>query len=562
MNKIIVLLTFLVLPLSYVQGQDLSSIGKGKALKVNGGISLNQILYAVDGIERRRDPYSYYMSGQLAFSIYGWSIPFSFSLSNQNSSFQQPFNQYGLHPKYKWVTSHLGWSSMNFSPYTLNGHLFLGGGVELAPEGKWSVKAMYGRLVKAVDADSLQEGAYKRMGYGLQVKYGEGTDYVSTTIFRAADDPSSVDTISSDLKPQENLVLSIEGSKKIFEGLTLSGEFASSALSRDINTEESDAANNIFQYVGGLYTPRFSSSYYHAYKGSLSYQFSVYSLGVTYERIDPGYQTLGAYYFNNDMENITAQLNWSMFAGKLNMGVNSGLQRDNLDDNKVSAMRRWLGSLNVTYSPTQKLNITSSYSNFQTYTNVRSQFESLNQLTPYDNLDTLDFTQISQNASLAVVYMMSSSKEKRESVNVNFNFQDASDKQGGVEQNSGTQFYNMNLAYNIGLTAINTSFALSINASKNKSEMAESSMIGPSLAVNRTFFDRKVRASVSLGGVNSYSNSSLTNTVINLRANGSYTLKKKHNLTLNLVTLRRTVKDESTPDFTEFTGTLGYSFNF
>src|SRR6187551_476853 len=126
-----IVLISVVSPL-FLKGQNLESIGKEKPLTVNGGISLNQIFYGSSGIESRRDPYSYFASGNINFNLYGWSVPVSFSLSNQNVTYQQPFNQYGIHPTYKWATAHIGYASMSFSPYTLSGHLFNGIGVALA----------------------------------------------------------------------------------------------------------------------------------------------------------------------------------------------------------------------------------------------------------------------------------------------------------------------------------------------------------------------------------------------------------------------------------------------
>ncbi|HEU5293074.1 MAG TPA: hypothetical protein VFU05_20655 [Cyclobacteriaceae bacterium] len=73
-----------LLPLTGI-GQNLETIGKEKPLSVSGGFSLNQIFYGVHGIESRRDPYSYYTSCNINFSLYGWSVPLSFSVSNQTS---------------------------------------------------------------------------------------------------------------------------------------------------------------------------------------------------------------------------------------------------------------------------------------------------------------------------------------------------------------------------------------------------------------------------------------------------------------------------------------------
>src|SRR5688572_13182700 len=81
-----------------VMAQNLESIGKEKPIAPSGGMSLSQIFYSVNGIESRRSPYSYFASGNVSVSIYGWSVPLSFSVSNQNTAFQQPFNQYSIHP--------------------------------------------------------------------------------------------------------------------------------------------------------------------------------------------------------------------------------------------------------------------------------------------------------------------------------------------------------------------------------------------------------------------------------------------------------------------------------
>jgi hypothetical protein len=185
-----------------VSAQSLESIGQEKPLRITGGISANQIFYAAGGMDSRRDPYSYFLSGNLNFDLYGWSVPLSFSFSNQKLSFQQPFNQYGLHPTYKWITGHIGYVSMNFSPYTLSGHLFKGVGIELAPAGKFTYSAMYGRLQKAVEADTSAEAAgeaaFRRMGYGFKVGYRNGGDYANAILFRAKDEASSLSFIPAD----------------------------------------------------------------------------------------------------------------------------------------------------------------------------------------------------------------------------------------------------------------------------------------------------------------------------------------------------------------------------
>jgi hypothetical protein len=562
-----ILFTILYVP---VAAQNLDAIGKEKPLSITGGISLNQIFYTASGINNRRDPYTYFASGNVNLSLYGWSVPLSFSLSNQNTSFQQPFNQYSLHPTYKWVTAHAGYISMSYSPYTVNGHIFLGGAVDLAPEGNWKFSALYGRFLKAVQPESDTTGlitntpSFKRMGYGFKTSYNKDGSFVDLIVFHAKDEVTSIASLPDSLEilPQENLVISLGAGKMFFDHFLLKGELASSALSRDIRAEEGEHTHPMAN-IGFLYTPRLSSSYYKAFKTSLNYQEDTYSIGVAYERIDPQYRTLGAYYFNNDLESITANGSVSLWQGKMNVAVSAGTQRDNLDKSKVSTMRRMVGSVNVNYIPNQKLNLSASYSSFQTYTNIRSQFVNINQLTPYDNLDTLNYTQISQIITATATYALSNSKERRQSINLNLNVQDAADRQGQVEQNSGSQFYNLNAGYMYNMVPQNLTVSVAFNGNINDSPAITTKTLGPTASVSKLFFDRRLRATLSSSYNNTYTNSAHVSTILNGRVNGSYTIQKKHNLNLSLAAVNRESKSEtSAQSFTEFTGTLGYSYAF
>lgn len=550
-----------------VSAQNLESIGKEKPLQISGGASLNQILYSVDGIESRRDPYSYYASGNVNFSLYGWNVPLSFSISNQNTSFQQPFNQYSLHPTYKWITGHFGYTSMSFSPYTVNGHVFLGGGVDLAPEGKFRVSALYGRFLKAVEADSANENnvpTYKRMGYGLKASYGDNGNFVDLIVFHAQDELSSVGFIpdSVGVLPEENLVMSISAGKKIFQNFFLKAELAGSALSRDTRAEEANHDTPMSK-PKFLYTPRLSSSYYKAFKTSFNYQQQGYMLGVAYERIDPLYRTLGAYYFNNDLENITVNGAMAMLQGKMNLSASGGTQRDNLDNSKVSTMRRMVGSVNVGYAPSQKLNFSASFSNFQTFTNIRSQFVDINELTPYDNLDTLNFTQVSKNATLSTLYMFGANEQKRHSVNLIFTFQDAEDTQGGSSTNAGSEFYNMNAAYALNLVPRNMTVSCSFNATVNDAPGYTSRTLGPTAALSKSFFEKKLRTTLSSSYNNTYSNGDKVNAIVNGRLKATLTVQKKHNVNLGVVVVNReSTRDGGAQGFTEYTATLGYAYSF
>lgn len=539
--------------------QDLERIGKSNPLKISGGISTNQLFCWTDGVQNRRSPFSYFLTGNLNFNIYELNIPVSFTLSNQTISVQQPFNQYSIHPTYKWLTTHIGYTSMTFSPYTLNGHIFLGAGADASPNEKWKISVMYGRLLRAVTPDTTNgrnQPAFERWGYGVKAHYGDKSKFLDLILFRAKDKISSLPYVPEtfNVLPQENLVLSIGGGASLLERFQIKYEIATSAITADTRAEKINAGNFTLE---PLFTPRTSTSYYKAMKGALNYNGKNFIVGVGYERIDPQYKTLGAYFFNNDFENITLNTNIALAEGKVNLGVSVGTQRDNLDDSKISTLKRSITSITVSFVPSQRLNVSTSYSNFLSFTNIRPLFQKINQLTPYENLDTLNYTQLSQNANANISYMVSASKEQRKSLSVNVSYVKASDTQANMPQNSGTTFLNVNTSYNINLVANNLTISPSLNLSNSNSL---GMTLGPSLTITKSSSNKKLRGSFAANGNRSYAESKLTSQILTLRLTGGYTLQKKHNLNLSLVALNRS--GAGLPAFNELTGTVGYAYSF
>lgn len=551
-----------------LMAQDLESIGREKPFSFSGALSLNQLFYASSGIAPRRAPYSYVATGNISLSLYGWNVPLSFSVSNRATTFSQPFNQYSLHPTWKWATAHAGYTSMTYSPYTVNGHIFLGGGLDLNPEGKWTFSAFAGRLLKAVEADSTttpaQTPSFQRMGYGGKISFGNGMDYMHIILFHARDDVDSIlpppDRLA--LTPQENTVVSAGAGKTILRHLALKGEVAVSALTRDLRAGKAEYDHPLAR-AGFLFQPRLSSSYYEAVKMSVDYQHQNYRIGIGYERIDPEYRTLGAYYFNNDLENITLNASLSFFQGKLSVTGSGGAQRDNIGKTKISSMRRFVGSVNTYYSPSERFSISAAWSAFQTYTHLRSRFERLTELTPYDSRDTLRFTQISQNASLTTSWRLPGAENKREVLTVNATLQEAADKQGNTQQHAGTTFYNVSVAYSLSLARQHAHVSFSINTSMNEGPYMRIRMLGPQASVQRSFLNRKLRVGLSSSYNAVHSNGLEVNRILNGRVNAVLSVRNRHQLQLSTVVARRSgAREPGSVSFTEFTSNLGYHYNF
>jgi len=114
-----------------LDAQDLSQVGRKGGVSLTGGLSAFGALYTTDLGDPRMAPLTWGLSGRLNVNIYEVQLPFSFIFSEKERDFRQPFNQFGVSPRYKWITAHIGHRTMQMSELTMSGQRFLGGGLEL-----------------------------------------------------------------------------------------------------------------------------------------------------------------------------------------------------------------------------------------------------------------------------------------------------------------------------------------------------------------------------------------------------------------------------------------------
>jgi hypothetical protein len=534
---------------------------KDNILKINGGVSTNAVFYSGDNA--RLNPFTWILSGNVNLSFFSQlNLPFSFNLNNLGGNYTYPTmpNRLSLHPAYKWVAGHIGDVSMSFSPYTLNGHQFTGAGADLTPENlPVKISVMYGRLLKATEynpEERLSVPSYKRVGYGAKALYDKNNISFGMTFFSACDNKNSLKIIpdSLNITPHKNIAMSWETGIKLIKNLTFSAEYGISLLTRDMRID-SNPRPEILAVTDAL------SSTYHALRASLNYQLGKNTLGFGYERVDPDYQSLGAYYFTNDLENFTLNYARPFFNDKLVLAANAGLQHDNLNNNKSANTQQLVGAVNLNYNPNEQLNASASYSNFQTYTNIKSQFDYINEITDYDNLDTLDFTQLSQNASLSVNWTFNKNESKKHNLNFNLNYQEAADKHGEIiGTGAASRFYNFATNYGLYFVPNNLQLNTSINLTYNTVGFDNMLTYGPSVGASTKLFDKKLTTGLSLACNISMDTRKWQNSIFNLRWNATYVILKKHNLSLVMINQNKNMRNRKAMN--DLTSTFSYMYNF
>lgn len=547
-----------------------------KKIKLTGSVNVNQVLYYSEGMQNaRRSPYNWLLSGNFGVQAYGWTLPLSFSFSNQASqyeqSYTQPFNRIGLTPYNDWLKLHIGNSTMNLSQYTFNSQ-FLGTGVEAKTPFKMNIAAVYGRLQRSVELDTSDLNKipiYKRMGFGLKLGYGDNQNFVNLIIMSAKDDKNSIalpDT--SEIRPAQNLVWSLNGGFNIAKKLVVKADFATSAVNRDmLDGSHLATGKGVFEYSDFIFRPRESTTYNNAMKGSIAYTGKKFLVGMTYERIDPNYMSLGVPYFTNDVENITVNFSTQLFDGKIQLGADLGLEQDNLDGKKISTSKRNVVNLNLTFAPSPKLNLALIYSNFTSFALMRSNFEQINQTGIDENLDTLDYAQINENLNFTANYIIGdlSNTQMQQNVNLNVAYQKASDKQGNHSTKVGSKNLNTNILYTLNFMPIGLTVSTAFNNNYYDQKGSETMTLGPTLTLVKSFLKKTLRSSLAFSWNQTKTGGEVVNEIWNVKTGGSYTIKKKHKINVSIVLLSKKTGNKEMDDqkeFLELTGTFGYIFSF
>ncbi len=540
--------------------QDLGNLKDQKPVVISGSINANLQTYATNRERPFRDPFLWTLSGNPTLSLYGVTLPFSFVVSAKNEEFRQPFNQFGLSPYYKWAKLHLGFRSLSFSRYSLNGHVFNGVGAEATP-GNWRFGVMYGRLLEPIPEDPSSvipiQPTYLRKGYSVKLGYGTYSNYLDLILFKGWDVPGSIERPTDSLlvKPQENIVFALKTRQRFFNRLTWDADVGLSGLTGNLfaggSAREDIPLDGI---ISSLFKVNYSTQFLKAINTSLALRLNFMNISLKYEHIDPEYNTMGAYFFNNDVENITVAPSWSMIKRKLRVSGSLGWQRNNLFDNRVNQTNRRIGSLRVNFIPTSKVAVTGSYTNYQINQQRRD-------LIRRDVIDSLELEQFSNNLSLTATYSFGDEKRKYTLL--------ASYSHQSVNQEMKSEALGNNDSRSISPSVTfrfkdkDSGWGFRANVSYN--DFSNSSVSSERIGFNGSA-DKQFNEKLNISGTTSFFNTKLDGadggltTRVMLRSN--YRMFENHNFSLSASLVNRNSSNERLESFSEFVGNFNYTFTF
>lgn len=544
--------------------QDITQLKKEKLATVSGTFGANTTVYTASGIPARRVPFSWMAYANVTVKLKGIDLPFSFILTEQNRDFRQPFNQFGLSPKYKNIQLHLGWRNLQYTNYTLNGHTFLGAGLDYKIN-KFSIGAMYGRFLKAIEDDSaktiLNSGSqlpfavYNRTGYSVKIGYGTDKNNISLIFLKAKDAAASlvVKPKKDVVAPAENAVLGIKAKISFLKNLEWNLDGAISGYTRDTRAAVYPIDEEpLLKKLKIVLPATISTAFFYAGESSIGFNEKQYGVKLKYQRILPDYKSMGMYFIQTDVDRKTIEGRVSNVKNTLNVNGSIGLEKDNLTNRKLATSNRSIGSLNINYNPKPAFGVSFTYMNYGT-----TQSPGLKSIS-----DTVRLDQVTNSIIVVPRYTLTKINAVHNVV-LNLSHQALNDKNRFNSDNFEMQVSNATLTYVLTLLKSNYSFDISPFYVQSKFSAGTTISKGGNLGVSKSFLKNKLSSGLSA----SYSTNTFNNTnngyTIQSRFNSAYRLDKHHKLQLQLIhVINESKAAVVSKSFNETTGTLQYSYTF
>ena len=470
-----------------------------KKVSLHGNLNLQLEYYHANQIDPRKKSFSWLINGNPSLDLFGIQIPFSFLLSNFENKFYQPFNQYGISPYYKWVKLHLGYRNLTYSPYTLAGHSMLGAGFDLTP-GKFRIGFMYGRLRRSTSVDSSMYAnpqmvrpvpVYKRLGYAMKVGYGTSKNYIDLIYFKGWDSEKSLNSCLKDsVQAAENKTIGLSAKVMLGENLSWKSEIGFSAytVNRDDSKDDNKDKNN--KWIRGVMNPfvtdKVSTHYYFAGETGLSYELKKWTSELKYKQIDPGYQSMGAYFFQSDLREFLFANKFKLDSGKLNINTSIGFQKDNLEKQKTSTSERFIGSANINYMPTIHFGVNLNYNNYGITNNPLAT-------SPGNE----SFKQVSNSVTL-MPYFNWMNEVSVKNLNCVFAYQSLSTPESSIGSIPDLNTYSVTTAYNHSWLKKGISGSGTLNYILSKTQQGDLESYGGTIGAGMPVMKRKVQMNTAL----------------------------------------------------------------
>jgi hypothetical protein len=305
--------------------------------------------------------------------------------------------------------------------------------------------------------------------------------------------------------------------------------------------------------IKAVMPPNLSTQAYLAAESQLKYKHKLFSVGAKYKRIEPDYKSMGAYYFQTDVEQYTGNFSTRLFKGKLNLNTSAGVQKDNVAKKKLATTARNIFSMAANYQANQHFGIDLNYSNYGTAQKAGTRNLS----------DTAKINQINNSITLSPHYAFQKNNLNHTIFLVLGN-QSLNDRNKFTSSHTQVNMQFANLMYSLINNASNTNYSAGINYNSSATEAGTIVLEGVSAGVGKSLLkENKMNVDFNTSVNSSQYNGVGNGLTVNLTSSCGYVISKQHRLKANVVWLLNNSKNEAAgKSFNELTMMVQYNFSF
>lgn len=548
-----------------IEGSDI------KPFTASGSIGISANAYNAWGIQNRRAPASVQTTANMNFSLFGLSSGASLLYSTDQSRFRQNMNSLSFNASWKWFTVQAGSVSPNFSEYGINGATIRGGYFKANP-GKWELELSGGRSMRRVkDAPQpeLRRSAYERWAVAGKAGYqlNSNNSFRLSTHY-SVDRQQNLGNIAG-LTPQENLTITPDVEVSLLDGiLDLTSELTISAYTRDLSSPEIPVGGvGLPPVLGSMMQAHTSSRITYAGQASASLNLNPVALELNYERIQPGFVSLGVGTIRDDEQNIRVSPSVQLLDNKLSLQSSIALGRDNLLGTRLQTRRNTVVGTNGQFQLTDRISINGNYnllindfsSNFDagisSQQGVALDQRQMSHTLMLQPTFTFQREQRTHNISLTGSYFLLNNEFKGSGPSI----PDALTS----DTYSGSVAYSLVFPTGFSITTMG-------NVLSNSSNSTQNTAIGANIGASYSLFERSLTLSLN-GGINQNTNkaTSTGGENINVKARqlmlnltSSYRLTNKDSFSLTVRSRGNSMIQGGSNSYSELEGSFNYQHRF
>jgi hypothetical protein len=456
-----------------------------------------------------------------------FSIPIGINITNQKTLYNlptvpegnivdyisNPKNNISIHPEYKWVKTHIGTHTPNYSELTTGDINIFGGWIDLNP-GKFILSANYGISQRAIEEDILFNtvGAYEQKIIAARIGFGKiDASKFTINIVKIKDDVNSLINTPINTKPIEGITIAPLIEVKFGGKIFLKTETAASVYTSDL-LNSFDLDSDIVDSVKDIITVNASSKGDFSHVTSLDWKSKKLTLGGEVKYIGPGFVPAGFRNIERDILDYKIKTMVKLFKGKTSINGMFGVRTNNLQNTTLQSTKRIITNASVFSQITESLSINTSYANFGFNNNVSS--------------DLLRIEMVNNTFTISPTYKFDNEQHNHQiSANGNFNNFDQFDTSSAAFVASKSKSYSLN--YNLMFKKMPLNVNVMLMHLNNETPVSDFKMNNYTSTISYKFMDKKISPSLSINVANISKSGFTKDKRVGVRLKSDYKINKK-----------------------------------